>query len=107
MEIPWKLPFHFLFFAFPSFYQRFSSIEPLHRPLAGIASAGYRIRVDSKLLILNFYTISCIIVEMAFEFDSEKSKSNSDKHGIDFTQAERLWENPKLELLSKNPSEVR
>jgi hypothetical protein len=26
-----------------------------------------------------------------FEFDPEKSKSNKEKHGIDFVEAQRLW----------------
>lgn len=28
---------------------------------------------------------------MEFEFDEEKSRSNKDKHGIDFTEAQSLW----------------
>ncbi len=30
----------------------------------------------------------------AFEFDQEKSKSNKEKHGIDFTRAKVLWDDP-------------
>ena len=44
---------------------------------------------------------------MGFEFDSDKSKTNKKKHAIDFIEAQRLWENPTLELSSKNPSEPR
>lgn len=29
---------------------------------------------------------------MAFEFDPEKSKKNKEKHGIDFVEAQLLWE---------------
>lgn len=29
-----------------------------------------------------------------FEFDPVKSLSNKDKHGIDFVEAQRLWEDP-------------
>jgi len=29
---------------------------------------------------------------MDFEFNSEKSQSNKEKHGIDFTQAQALWD---------------
>ena len=29
-----------------------------------------------------------------FEFDSNKSKSNKDQHGIDFETAAKLWEDP-------------
>ncbi len=31
-----------------------------------------------------------------FEFDEDKSKSNLKKHGIDFTQAQALWDDPDL-----------
>ncbi|MBX7138874.1 MAG: BrnT family toxin [Oligoflexia bacterium] len=33
---------------------------------------------------------------MVFEFDPNKSKSNKDKHGIDFEKAKALWEDPFL-----------
>lgn len=33
---------------------------------------------------------------MEFEFDQSKSESNRDKHGIDFTQAQALWDDPDL-----------
>jgi uncharacterized protein len=29
---------------------------------------------------------------MKFEFDSQKSKSNKHKHGIDFVEAQSLWD---------------
>jgi len=29
-----------------------------------------------------------------FEYDPDKSKSNKDKHGIDFETAEKLWNDP-------------
>ena len=29
---------------------------------------------------------------MGFEFDEKKSQSNKRKHGIDFVEAQRLWE---------------
>ena len=31
-----------------------------------------------------------------FEFDQKKSESNREKHGIDFTQAQALWDDPDL-----------
>lgn len=31
---------------------------------------------------------------MRFEFDSEKSDSNKKKHGIDFSAAQTLWNDP-------------
>ena len=29
-----------------------------------------------------------------FEFDPTKSRSNKDKHGVDFVEAQTLWEGP-------------
>ena len=31
---------------------------------------------------------------MEFEYDSHKSKSNKAKHGLDFEEAQGLWEDP-------------
>lgn len=33
---------------------------------------------------------------MYFEYDSEKSESNAEKHGIDFEEAQALWDDPYL-----------
>ena len=33
---------------------------------------------------------------MEFEFDSKKSASNKQKHGIDFYEAQALWDDPDL-----------
>jgi len=33
---------------------------------------------------------------MGFEFDPQKSARNFAKHGIDFADAQRLWEDPNL-----------
>ena len=33
---------------------------------------------------------------MEFEFDKSKSESNKRKHGIDFTEAQALWDDPDL-----------
>ena len=32
---------------------------------------------------------------MEFEFNEAKSRANQDKHGIDFREAQRLWDNPR------------
>jgi len=43
-----------------------------------------------------------------FEFDTEKSKSNLKKHGIDFVQAQKLWEDSDLlEIPAKTADEPR
>ena len=33
---------------------------------------------------------------MRFEFDPNKSKANARKHGIDFDEAQELWDDPDL-----------
>ncbi len=43
-----------------------------------------------------------------FEFDDEKSKANSEKHGIDFYVAQELWKDPDLlEIQAKSEDERR
>jgi uncharacterized DUF497 family protein len=45
---------------------------------------------------------------MDFEFDIKKSHSNKKKHGIDFVEAQKLWEDPfLLEIPLKNIDEER
>jgi uncharacterized DUF497 family protein len=45
---------------------------------------------------------------MNFEFDPAKSEANRKKHGIDFEQAQTLWQDPEgLEVPSKYPDEPR
>jgi uncharacterized DUF497 family protein len=45
---------------------------------------------------------------MAFEFDPQKSKGNLAKHGIDFLDAQRLWDDPMLlEIPARTEDERR
>jgi uncharacterized DUF497 family protein len=45
---------------------------------------------------------------MAFEFDPRKSAANLAKHGIDFVEAQRLWEDPDLlEIPARTKDEPR
>ena len=45
---------------------------------------------------------------MNFEFDVNKSKSNKRKHGIDFVEAQALWDDPDLiEIQAKIIDEPR
>ena len=45
---------------------------------------------------------------MKFEFDSTKSESNKQKHGIDFAEAQKLWEDiDLLEIQAKEMNEPR
>ena len=44
----------------------------------------------------------------AFEFDPRKSQANLNKHGIDFVDAQKLWEDPELlQIPAKNVDEPR
>ncbi len=45
---------------------------------------------------------------MEFEFDDNKSVSNKMKHGIDFNQAQKLWDDPDLiEIPVRTSDEAR
>jgi uncharacterized protein len=45
---------------------------------------------------------------MEFEFDAAKSKANRDKHGIDFIEAQHLWEDEdRLEIPARTEDEPR
>lgn len=45
---------------------------------------------------------------MDFEFDERKSRSNKEKHGIDFVEAQALWEDAELlEVPLKSEDEPR
>ena len=45
---------------------------------------------------------------MVFEFDSRKSSINKTKHGIDFIEAQQLWNDPDLlEITAKVTDESR
>jgi len=44
----------------------------------------------------------------SFEFDSKKSGSNLSKHGIDFVEAQLLWDDPAfIEIQAKSDDEPR
>ena len=44
----------------------------------------------------------------AFEYDERKSQSNLKKHGIDFVEAQALWNDPYLvEIPARTTDEVR
>jgi uncharacterized DUF497 family protein len=45
---------------------------------------------------------------MEFEFDAQKSATNKAKHGIDFTEAQRLWHDPeRVEVPARTEDEPR
>ena len=45
---------------------------------------------------------------MQFEFDSAKSTDNKSKHGVDFVEAQALWEDPDLlEIPARTTDEPR
>ena len=45
---------------------------------------------------------------MGFEFDKKRRQSNKGKHGIDFVEAQRLWEDPdRIEVAARTADEPR
>ncbi len=43
-----------------------------------------------------------------FEFDSKKSESNQNKHGIDFVKAQAIWQDPNfIEVMARSKDEPR
>jgi uncharacterized protein len=45
---------------------------------------------------------------MNFEYDNDKSCSNKDKHGIDFVEAQRLWDDVnRIEIPARVQNEAR
>ena len=45
---------------------------------------------------------------MSFEFDPRKSEGNQQKHGIDFINAQALWDDPNLlEIPARTTDEAR
>ena len=45
---------------------------------------------------------------MEFEFDLQKSESNKEKHGIDFYEAQALWDDPDIiEIPARTVDEPR
>ena len=45
---------------------------------------------------------------MSFEFSSDKSAANKTKHGIDFVEAQALWDDPDLiEIPARTSDELR
>ncbi len=45
---------------------------------------------------------------MEFEYDPQKSQSNQEKHGIDFEEAQHLWDDVnRLEVQAKSETELR
>ncbi len=68
------------------------------RCLNSLASSFWLIEVSNWY---NIYT-------MEFEFDPEKSATNKRKHGIDFVEAQALWEDPdRLQAPARTQRELR
>jgi hypothetical protein len=45
---------------------------------------------------------------MYFEFDEQKSSTNKLKHGIDFIEAQRIWDDPeRVEIPARTTEETR
>jgi uncharacterized DUF497 family protein len=58
------------------------------------------LKIPEKVLFLSFL--------MPFEFDPDKSASNLTKHGIDFVEAQQLWEDlRRIETSARSSDEPR
>ena len=44
---------------------------------------------------------------MIFEFDPGKSDANRKKHGVDFIEAQKLWQGPYIEIPARDEAERR
>ncbi len=44
-------------------------------------------------------------IKMVYEYDSAKSDANSQKHGIDFHEAQRLWDMPYTQTVARKYDE--
>ncbi len=44
---------------------------------------------------------------MEFEYDPDKSRKNKQKHGLDFEEAQRIWDGPVLEFPARDSGEPR
>jgi uncharacterized DUF497 family protein len=73
-----------------------------------VPAVGWRTSAPEPSVVLTnipqgykFYTVK-------FEFDSRKSRSNRTKHGIDFVEAQALWDDPDLmEIPARTTDEPR
>ncbi len=46
-------------------------------------------------------------MNMGFEYDPQKSRANLEKHGIDFEEAQKIWEGKFIEIFAKRKDETR
>jgi len=61
----------------------------------------------TKIIVIEVY-LRYILYTMKFEFDREKNDSNKEKHGIDFYEAQALWDDPDLiEVPARTADEPR
>ncbi len=52
--------------------------------------------------------VSTVHYPAMFEYDPEKSQRNQVKHGLDFEQAQRLWDDPRrIEIRAISTTESR
>jgi|WetSurSiteA1Bulk_404760.scaffolds.fasta_scaffold191921_2 uncharacterized protein len=48
-------------------------------------------RARFAAIYVAYLSMRCIITDMTFEWDAQKSRANREKHGIDFEAAKTLW----------------
>jgi len=55
-----------------------------------------------------FRTVSGVLAVVDFEFDEQKSRANTSKHGIDFVDAQALWlDETRVEIPARTEDEPR
>jgi len=54
---------------------------------------------QSRYILTMHNNLCILVVEMEFDFDPEKSRTNLAKHGIDFEHAQQLWSDSSLLIL--------
>ena len=64
-------------------------------------------RQQGSKYVANLYKV-CTIINMRFEWDEDKSRSNLLKHGIDFEEAKNLWlDENRIQIQAPHPVENR
>src|SRR5215469_4165939 len=89
-----------------------SGISPGHRSPAFVCSQA-RLCRHLRSLPCPAWTsaVWCVYhggIQMEFEFDPLKSAANREKHGVDFVQAQELWQDPmRIEVPARTTGEPR
>jgi uncharacterized protein len=81
--------------------------ERSREPPIPLGPKGNEKHSNKKIVVTKVYQ-RYNLYTMLFEFDPEKSDRNKEKHGIDFYEAQALWEDPDLtEIPAKTTDGLR